>query len=287
MSESNGSRGRLEFEKHSSRLTRLSAAVSYTVAAIENRNTEIEKRWLEPETQGAFAEALRSIQDLSDPKPTEAEVAEALKTAISPSESAKRIVLSFGLVSLCTELETYIAHLVTTLLKANPDRLKSSASDKNLSTLEILDCDSYDSVLQRLRDKVVKETINANPRKMLVKYVGERFDLFVEHEFIYDSRSNLVLKSLQTQDHAPREVRWGLEQAVEAFDKRHAIVHEGQLAVEEVDYFNSVSFGFSWIQTFLAARAIEKYDLKIDDVVLFAFEAAFHGVPLERLKGRL
>jgi hypothetical protein len=86
----------LEFKKHSTRLSRLQSAVTATLTAIDDRTADVEKRWLESQVQELFAEALKKVQESCDPKPTADEVAQGLKSLIIPTESAKRIVLSFG-----------------------------------------------------------------------------------------------------------------------------------------------------------------------------------------------
>jgi len=61
----------------------------------------------------------------------------------------------------------------------------------------------------------------------------------------------------------------------------------GQLPVQDLEYFKSVYFGFSWIQTFMAVRAIKKYRLKVDSVPVLALQATLHGLSIADLKGAL
>jgi len=212
-------------------MSRLSSAISHTLTAIGHRDQVVNQEFLESEVTESISELARKVQAVCDPSPTLEEVTAGLKGVIFPSEPAKQVVLNFGFVSLCTELEVYISHLVAAILRYEPRLMKSLASGKTLSTVEIVDSGDYEVVMDKLRDKIVKEVVDANARDMFLKHLGERFDLFSEDDFHYHTPPN---ESLNSRKKLPTEgilrQPWGIQDTVAAFEKRHAIVHEGQLS---------------------------------------------------------
>jgi hypothetical protein len=96
-------------------------------------------------------------------------------------------------------MEVYISHLVVTILRKEPRLLKSLFSKKTLTTVDILDSGDYEGVIGKLREKVVKEIVDANPADMFLEDLGRRFELFREEEFHYDPKSDAWLQSLKIQ----------------------------------------------------------------------------------------
>src|ERR1039458_1673793 len=115
----------LDFQKHSGRLIKLPIAVRYALGALDNQKELIAR---DEEFQKTLVEAVEKIAEQTSE--TQGDIRAAIESQFDFAESAKQILLSFVLVSLCTELEVFISHLVSTILLTEPRMLKSLASSK-------------------------------------------------------------------------------------------------------------------------------------------------------------
>ena len=178
----------------------------------------------------------------------------------------------------------FISQLVRCILYKEPRLLKSLGSEKTLTAAEVCDLGSYENVISRMHDKIVKEIVDSNPKKMILHDLGKRLALFSEEEFVYDVTESSLYKTFQGMNHdvsKMRPARWGITDIEQVFRTRHAIVHDGELPVTDLSDIRSVSTGITWAETFLALRAFRKYSVPIDEVSLY-FSCVFHGVSTGR-----
>lgn len=265
----------LDFQKHSGRFTKLSFAVRYALAALENQKERIA---CDEEFQKTFVDAVEKVAEQTSE--TREDIRAAIEAQLDFSESAKQILLSFALVSLCTELEVFISHLVSTILLTEPRMLKSLASSKSLTTGEILELGAYEDVVGKLHEKVIKEIIDSNARDMLVKHLGNRFGLFTESEFGFDSKTKReFFQARYGKVYDIKEgLHWGMHDLEEAFAKRHSIVHEGTLPIQDMQEIDHIASGFIWTMLFLSVKAVRKYHLAVEDRWMLIMLAAFHAI---------
>jgi hypothetical protein len=275
----------LEYDKHRTRLTELQHGVLVTIRALQAESLRVDEKFQERgEIKSNIEEAYKKLVEQGmDSRVTVDEIAQIFRRSLFP-ESTQQITTNFGLVGLCTELEIFISHLVRAILRQQPRLLKSIASQKNLTTNEILDLETYPDVVSRLHDKVVKEIIDSSARDMILRHLGERLNLFTDSEFVYNVAKTSWWQNLakmpRWQDVLgdPPAV-WGLQEIESAFSRRHEIVHEGKLPLKDAREFVQISTGFQWIVTFLSVKAVDKYGLQVDDP-LFPLYAAMYGVTL-------
>jgi hypothetical protein len=271
----------LEYSKHSSRLMSLQSAVEATIGALEAESLRMDQKL---KGAGGFKSKLeefhkRMMESGLSPEWGIDEIAQGLRQFYLP-ESTQQITINFGLVGLCTELEIFISHLVRVIFRQQPMLLKSLASQKNLSTNEILELQTYSNVVSRLHDKVVKEIIDSNAREMILRHLGERLGLFAEAEFVYDVAKTTKTAGLEKLFYGTPPDAWGLKEVESAFRQRHEIVHEGKLPLNDLTEFLRLCGGFIWIVTFLSAKAIDKYQLHVDDPASFLVSVTVYGVIL-------
>jgi len=274
----------LDFQKHITRLRQLLAAAEYTIDAYEHREQFLNEDAEVVEARQALLEDARSIiakYGLEDQ--AEKLLNPSYASYLRPTEVAKPIILSFALVSFCTEFEVFISQLVRCILAKDPRLLKSLGSEKTLTAAEVSDLGSYEGVIRRLHDKIVKEIIDSNPKRMVVHHLGKRLALFSEEEFAYDVKESLFYKVAQNRNAIDlskvRPARLGIADFEEVFRTRHAIVHDGELPVTDLSGLRNISTGFEWAETFLSLRAFRKYSIPIDEVALYG-NCTWHGVDI-------
>lgn len=278
----------LDLEKHLARLRQLLAATQYTIEASEHREQFLNEDAEMLATRQALIDGVRSLAAANG---QEDQAEEAVRSSLAlyfrPTAVAKPIILSFALVSFCTEFEIFVSQLVRCILNKEPRLLKSLGSEKTLTAAEIQDLGSYEGVIERLHDKIVKEIVDSSPRRMLSHHLGNRLDLFSEQEFTYDFKESVIYKALASKNLDVSKVgpvQWGIAGIEQLFRTRHAIVHDGELPVTDLSEINSISIGVSWAETFLSQRAFRKYSIPIDEVSLY-FSCAFHGVDFGKASG--
>jgi hypothetical protein len=275
----------LELEKHLARLRQLLAATQYTIDACEHREQFLNEDADMVVAREALIEKVRSLA-AADGQEDRAEetVRSSLALYFQPTAVAKPIILSFALVSFCTEFEVFVSQLVRCILDKEPRIIKSLGSEKTLTAAEISDLGSYEGVIGRLHDKIVKEIVDSNPRKMLLHHLGNRLSLFSEEEFVYAPKESAMYKALAYRNVDVSKLssaRWGIADVEQLFATRHAIVHDGELPVTDLNEINIVSTGISWAETFLSQRAFRKYSIPIDEISLY-FSCAFHGIDFRK-----
>jgi hypothetical protein len=263
----------LEFTKHHKRLAQLQMATLYTIAALDEKHETDQpkfERWATENLEKLTAVIPESQRDEANLS----EVLGTLKESVQLAPSAKPLVLSLALVSLCTELEVFVSHLVRVILASTPALVKSLASDKSLTGAELADCSSYQQVSERLHSKIIKEIIDSGTRKMIISHLGKRVDLFHEQDLVF-TLSKYISQKLPT---APGSVRNGLGELVQAFQQRHSIVHEGALPVQEPRVFQEMHTIFGWFEVFLSVRAVRKYPILVDGLDWLAAVGCMYGV---------
>ncbi len=274
----------LDFEKHIARLQQLLAATRYTIGACEHREQFLNEDPKMLEARQALIEGAKSVAAAYGQEADEKAVESAFGFYFRPTEVAKPMILSFALVSFATEFEVFISQLVRCILDREPRLLKSLGPEKTLTVTEVCDLGSYERVVGRLQEKIVKEITDSNPRTMLLHHLGKRLGLFSAEEFAYDVRKSGLYKLFQDRNldvTKIRPARWGITEVEQVFRTRHAIVHEGQLPVTDLSDIESISTVFSWAETFLALRAFRKFSIPIDEVALRLY-SYLHGVSIEQ-----
>jgi hypothetical protein len=231
------------------------------------------------EVVASFEAVKRKLVEAGQPEQTTEYLMQDFKQNVLP-ETAPQIVINFGLVALCTELEIFISHLVATILRQQPALLKSLASQKSVSTNDILDLGTYEQIVSKLRDKVIKEIVDSNPREMLLTHLGERLGLFAENEFYFDITKSVWGKIIAASVKAEGgSLEWGIPEIEKAFQQRHAVVHEGKLPLSHVKEFGRIHLVFNWCMTFLAAKAVRKFSLTVDDRMTLAMHSTVLTIP--------
>jgi hypothetical protein len=273
----------LEYNKHRIRLTELQNAVLVTIRALQAESSRVDERLQEQGEIKSNIEELHKklVEQGIDRGATVDEITQSLRRSFFP-ESTQQVTINFGLVGLCTELEVFISHLVRAILRQQPRLLKSIASQKNLTTNEILDLGTYPDVVSRLHDKVVKEIIDSSARDMILRHLGERLGLFAGSDIVYDVAKtswwpNLAKMPPWRNKLGDPPAVWGLQEIESAFNQRHDIVHEGKLPLKDAREFNQIALGFQWLVTFLSVKAVDKFGLQVDDP-LYRLYAAMYGV---------
>lgn len=122
-----------------------------------------------------------------------------------------------------------------------------------------MDLRSYEEVMCRLREKVVKEVLHASIRDAVVRHLGERFGL-LDHV----PEASAKLRGL------------GIEKVEKTFAIRHRIVHEGALPVEDLAALDDVQFGFVWLLVILSVSAVKKFGVKVDQSELLRFVSGLY-----------
>lgn len=263
----------LEFAKHHKRLAQLQMATRYTIAALDEKHESDQpkfERWASGNLEklaGAIPESQRGNVNLS-------EVVGAIKDTIQLAPSAKPLVLSLAVVSLCTELEVFVSHLVRVILSSTPALIKTLASDKSLTGAEVSDCNSYEQIFERLHSKIVKEMIDSSTQKMIIRHLGKRLSLFKEQQLVF-TPSKYISQKASTASH---KVRNGLTELVRAFEERHSIVHEGALPIQELKAFQDMHTIFVWFEVFLSVQAVRKYPILVDGLDWLVAMGYLYGV---------
>jgi hypothetical protein len=266
----------LEFKKHYNRMSQLYMATSYAIAALDEKHESDRPKFDQWKVEhlerltASIPETVRNDIDLT-------EVLEGFQSFLVLAPTANPIILSLALVSLCTELEIFISHLVHAILSVEPALLKSIASEKSLTGSELAECSSYQEALGRIHAKVAKEIVDSSAQKMFVRHLGSRLGLFSEADLFFTpdrSIRNVVSPDSKT---TPTRRRDALAEITKAFQQRHATVHEGMLPVTDVDAFKSMHVIFSWAQVFLTVQAARKYPVRLDDV---GWLAGWNGIYL-------
>lgn len=274
----------LEYGKHSTRLSSLALARKYTLGALSAREKlDAENPQLNSAIEGlvsGFNNLLKATgQEPQDTSELQQVLGDYFHTQIR--EPARQVLLNFAFVLLCTELEVFIAHLVETVLRVEPRLLKSLASQKNLTTSDIIEAGSYENIIKRIHHKVIKEIIDSSTREMFVTHVGNRLGLFIETEFCWtveDTKASLAKRGIDSKLVTPRVRRWGLSELEQVFGLRHEIVHEGKLPISEPSAVEDAELGIRWVEAFLTLRAIERYSLTVDSQPLLDSAIMLYGL---------
>lgn len=140
---------------------------------------------------------------------TRAALSTAIRKLSVKAAPARRILLNNGPVLLCSQLELFFMNLIDTILAADPRRLKRFASQKSLTTSDLVELGDYESIMQRLREKVCRELTDSGIPKIFLYHFKERFRIFEENDLSGNKTSP----------------RWDLDRLQEAFENRNKIVH--------------------------------------------------------------
>jgi hypothetical protein len=256
----------LKFENHHDRLGNIAWLARFLDGAIGRaaKSLPTEPEFLKAQTE--LLAGLRSSFESVSPSPQfdEEEIKNCLAKWATPTEGSRSLVYSLCLVMLVTQVEIFIGHLIDVILSKEPRRLKDLAGDKQLNFRDLVDAHDYETVMVRLREKVVKEVLDSSIREMLEKHLGQRFDLF-ENESL----------TCTTLTESSEKETWGISDIEGIWKTRHEIVHDGRFDLHRDD-FERALFACSWLETFLSVRAQAVYGLTVDsDSTLQIFAALF------------
>jgi hypothetical protein len=267
----------LRFNEFLQRVTDISCAVDFSVSAIDNHRVRLLPK--QDETREVFRiklgeNALFSAAN-EQVKSKLAGILDSVLDRLCPDKPSKALLLNLTVVMLCTELEVFITHLVDALLANDPRQLLSIASEKNLSTAEILEAKDYEGVLSKVRERIANEITNSNTERMFLHHLGKRFRLLSEAELIPAE----VLKPKPPVDLMMLNLHgWNMQELDTVFKIRHDIVHRGLLPIQDAAYIMRVASYFGYLELLLSrnARLVYTIPMNLNDwLVLFAMCSAY------------
>jgi hypothetical protein len=244
----------LKFEDHHNRLGNIALLARFLDGAIGRTAKTLPTEAGMVEAQEGIIAGLRLLGESFSPvHHFDAEDIKSCFTKwITPTEDSRSLVYSLCLVMLVTQVEIFISHLIDVILSAEPRRLKDLAGEKQLNFRELVDAQNYETVMERLREKVAREVVDSSTREMFEKHLGQRFDLF--------DKESLTCTTLKE---SAEEETWSISDIEAVWKTRHAIVHEGRLDLNQSD-FERALFMCSWLETFLSVRAQAVYRVVVD-----------------------
>jgi hypothetical protein len=267
----------LRFNEFLQRVTDIGCAVDFSVSAIDNHRVRLlpkQDRAREVFRIKLGENALFSAAN-EQVKSKLAGVLDSVLARMSPDKPSKVLLLNLTVVMLCTELEVFITHLVDVLLANDSRQLLSVASEKNLSTTEILEAQDYEGVLSKLRERIANEITNSNTERMFLHHLGKRFRLLSEAELIPEE----VLKPKPPVDLTMLSLQgWNMQELDTVFKIRHDIVHRGLLPIQDAAYVMRVASYFGYLELLLSRNARLVYTVPInlnDWVVLIGMCSAY------------
>lgn len=115
----------LLFAKHLERMQRVHLAATYTVRALEKKAEMDADNPVLVSAKKQIVDGLTMIANSVEPK-IDADLQELMKAVdkmANFAEPARQIVLNLVLVTMCTELEVFIAHVIDVVLTIKPEVL--------------------------------------------------------------------------------------------------------------------------------------------------------------------
>ena len=224
-------------------LSQTPVAIRYALDAVEKHQAKVDPLNLVEDSEDLF-EAFEGVMSAN----TRASLSTAFANLSVKAAPARAILLNNGLVLLCSQLEQFFVNLIDTILAADPRRLKQFASKKCLTTSELVELGDYESIMQRLREKVCREVTDSGICSIFVDHFKKKFGIFDE------------------TDLNPKETSrgWDLEKLNEIFNNRNRIVHHGDFEVSGYEYISEVSRFFGAIETLLTLNAVRQHEVELE-----------------------
>ena len=181
------------------------------------------------------------------------DIPELIITAEENMEELPLVLINQNLVMMCTVLEIFLLHVVDSILKAEPMTLLTVASEKEIKLDEVIKAKDKEEIVKKCREKV-KDHFSRQGIKEKFKIIEK---IGVEEKDVFNFS---ILRTEPQQDFSG----YDLQNLADVFQKRHDIVHEAMLPIQDpveldsiLNLFIMFIFGLTW-------AVIKKFDIASD-----------------------
>lgn len=166
------------------------------------------------------------------------------------------ILLNQSLVMLCTIMEIFFIHILESIIDAAPKTLLGLANKKEITLEKVLDLKDYKLIIEDFKNKTIEDFSRQG--------LGKKFRIFkilgidTDKIFDYSKLKKIAQERLKNHD---------FKKLDEIFNKRHDIVHQNKLPLNNLDELSSIKDFFDKIIVNFSLIVYDKYNIPLDIMI--------------------
>lgn len=162
------------------------------------------------------------------------------------------ILYNQALVMIITVFDVFLYESLKVATNKHPQLLKSMADEKDMTIVQIIDMADYQSIFERIQDRVLK--------RFDYKGIMEKMDALKKMRVAVDDALGFKFHKKKVQQQYPQ----ALKMLRNNYDKRHAIVHREQHTFDTYEQLEEVARFFNDLVLSLALALGFRFDIMTD-----------------------